>query len=448
MNLSPNKWDDSDAGRNKSDAAIYRDGVKLVPDKPNWQHQRFFIEFKLGGTANDPFDDTLSAASIETTTSSRADVRGQLLAYADRVFAYQHRTGLFSMIVIGNGFRFMRWDRSGVFVTEMTDYVKDPTRLVELLLGFILLDDESQGIDPTATMLSPHSSDWTLMDRVADQPPLLPEVSMKPDTPLPAELASAVIPEAPRDDSMPVDPDPCGLPADAPPAAGLPSPKDRNTTSQVDEKQFVWLHERICFRRSLKDWPRYRLKTDSDTFLVARPHYEMSGLVGRGTRGYVAYHKESGRFVFLKDAWRPHYEDIQLEGDVLKTLNDAGVRNVPTLLAHGYVGDQATRVSEYWATTKMSNKDRMKAAAEARRVLKGSKSKAKRTRDDHSDERSTRIRHYSHYRLVVKEVCLPLNMFRSSWQLGSIVRDAMLGTSFIGFKVWKWADKPLMIPSP
>ena len=430
MKLSPNKWDDNDAGRNKSDAAIYPDGVKLVADKPNWEHQRLFVEFKLGGTANDPFDDAEYAANIETTAKTRAEVRGQLLAYADRVFAYQHRTGLFSMIVIGHKFRFMRWDRSGVFVTEMRDYVEDPTVLVELLLGFIILDDESQGIDPTATMLSPQSADWEFMDDLVskDKPFKLPEVTIKPGALLPDELSHAVLEDHPDVVPMIVDPPPDGSSA-APPAPGAPSPQDgKDTRSRVDESQFVWEHERICFRHSLKDWPRYRLKVGEDnTFLVGRPQYEMSGLIGRGTRGYTAYHKESGRFVFLKDAWRPHYDGIELEGDILKTLNSAGVRNVTTVIVHGFVEDQTTRVSEYSVATKMTNKARKEKVADAQRAREGKKTSKRRREDASGKIDTTRVRHYAHYRLVVKEICISLNLFLSSRQLMSIIRDALQG---------------------
>ena len=83
--------------------------------------------------------------------ASRTKAREHLLAYADRVFVHQHRTALFSLFVNGSEFRFMHWDRSGVFVTQKMNYVEDPAPLVETLLGFSILGEESQGVDPTVT---------------------------------------------------------------------------------------------------------------------------------------------------------------------------------------------------------------------------------------------------------------------------------------------------------
>ena len=64
----------------------------------------------------------------------------------------------------------MRWDRSGVFVTQKMNYVEDPAPLVEMLLGFSILDEKSQGVDPTVTLVEEGSHDWKLMDEVAEHP--------------------------------------------------------------------------------------------------------------------------------------------------------------------------------------------------------------------------------------------------------------------------------------
>ena len=53
----------------------------------------------------------------------------------------------------------MRWDRSGVFVTQKMSYVEDPAPLVEMLLGFSILDEESQGVNPTVTPVEEGSHD-------------------------------------------------------------------------------------------------------------------------------------------------------------------------------------------------------------------------------------------------------------------------------------------------
>ena len=44
------------------------------------------------------------------------------------------------------------------------------------------------------------------------------------------------------------------------------------------------------------------------------------------------------------------------------------------------------------------------------------------------DEQPLSVRHHVHYRIVVKEVCLPLKEFKSSSQLVGVVRDCIDGT--------------------
>ena len=78
------------------------------------------------------------------------------MAYAERLFSYQHRSAAFLLLVIGNVFRVMCWDRSGVAVTEAVDYletVKGTRALLEVLYAFARLSRAKQGFDTTATRL-------------------------------------------------------------------------------------------------------------------------------------------------------------------------------------------------------------------------------------------------------------------------------------------------------
>ena len=71
-------------------------------------------------------------------------------------------------------------------------------------------------------------------------------------------------------------------------------------------------------------------------FIVSRPVACSLSVAGRGTRGFWAVDMGNRSVVFLKDAWRSH-SVIGKEGDALCRLNNAGVRNVPTLITHGDV---------------------------------------------------------------------------------------------------------------
>ncbi|KAI0689148.1 hypothetical protein C8T65DRAFT_817896 [Cerioporus squamosus] len=434
MRLSPYKYDLSDDGMNKADAAIFRSDVvgRLQEGRPNWAYQRLFGEFKLPGTENDPFEDA-ELRDTQPAASTREQVRGQLVGYADRVFTYQHRTAVYSYIVFGRMFRFLRWDRAGVFVTQKVDYIKDTRTFVELLLGFLVLDDASQGIDTTVTLLEEGSEAFKLMSALArgDQKVLkMPVLSYNEGDVLPSSIPVEthevpLPPPAPHAHDASADSNHDSRPEQhAATSSTSPSPPAATTTvTRPKEGSFVFQYTLDYFASSLtQDWPRYRVPIGNDTFLVARPIFETAGLTGRGTRGYIAWHEQSRSFVFLKDAWRPFYQGVEMEGDILKRLNDAGVEHIPTLLCHGQVASQRTLVSDYAQYVDTRTNDERKA--ESRTKSGGTSKGKKRAREG---EHRHHIRHYAHHRLATKEVCLPLVAFKSSKQLVSLICDCVDG---------------------
>lgn len=72
---------------------------------------------------------------------------------------------------------------------------------------------------------------------------------------------------------------------------------------------------------------------------------DAESLTGRATRAYPVYEKSSNRILFLKDSWRA--ECLEKESDILKTLNDAGVRNVPNLVCGGDIEGHETLTNRY-----------------------------------------------------------------------------------------------------
>lgn len=418
MHLSPDRADTNDPTGNKCDAAIFMRRVKLEKGRQNWAYQLLPAEFKVGKTENDPFEDHQDR-DTRPLAQDRLKVLGQLTAYADRVFAYQHRTAVYMLFVIGSEFRFLRWDRSGVFVTQKVDYVEHTATLVEFLLGFLVLDEASQGLDITATLLDPKSDEYKSMDNIAQYG---------------GPKDSATVLCLHQDGTMLPSSVPLESVSDTSSGAASAEPTSAQPTSSVRPQEGTYMFEYIreYFEDSLKEkWPRYRLAVGDQSFLVGRPIFDSPGLIGRGTRGFVAWHEQASRFVFMKDAWRPFYENMDTEGETLKKLNDAGVMNVPTLICHGHVEDQETLASNYCVFVDgRSNAERKAAAYDA----KDRKGKTKRKADDvehedhrRDDERKPRLRHYAHYRVVVKEICLPLTSFTTSKQLVSIIRDCIDG---------------------
>lgn len=370
---SKDKPDADGYSKERIDASFFRDGRVPGDNRPNWAEQVVSLEFKDNKTANDPFDDRTDD-KVEADAITRKRVRGQLISYAELVFRYQHRTALYQLLIMGRHFRFIRWDRSGTIVTRAVDYFERPDLLCEMLWHMAQLVDEQLGMDPSAVRIRQGDRDYALMEQVA--------FPQEEDW----EHEERLIDALPGGDQ-------------------------------------VFRYVRDAFRNSLHEtwsWPRYRLDVPDGKeirqYLVGKPIFHASGMAGRGTRGYVALDCQSRRFVWLKDAWRAHYDLVDQEGSVLENLNKAKVRNVPTLVCHGDILEQSTKTPDYWPTRKdpevlTTPKPRKRSISEV---------------EDTSEEECP-LRRHRHYRLVVQEVAMDLTAFRTGKQLVSIIYDCVTG---------------------
>ena len=168
-------------------------------------------------------------------------------------------------------------------------------------------------------------------------------------------------------------------------------------------------HAREGFEKSLdENWHWYKTTVHDEAgdkeFLIAKPNFIAAGLAGRGTRGYIAIDMadKEGPFVYLKDSWRVVHDRIQKEGDILSDLNKHNVPNIPTLHCHGDVPNQRADMIEEW---------------------KNRYGKLPKTKGE------CPLKIHQHYRMVVKEVCLPLSEFQNSRQLILVLLDCLIGTS-------------------
>ncbi|RPD52553.1 hypothetical protein L226DRAFT_496191 [Lentinus tigrinus ALCF2SS1-7] len=392
-----------DKAKQKLDAAFWRDGMVPIDNKPHWTDQLMPVEFKAwksGSNCQDPFFDDVTVRGGVTVrkTTQRTKNFGQIISYAELVFFAQHREAVFMPIIVGRICRFLRWDHSGAVVTEAIDYYEDWEFFCDVLWRISQCSDEQLGIDPTAIRLSDSDEEFKAMDLAA--------------APNPDDIAHAE------------------GPLDAPPKA-----------------PYTFKYVRDMFRESLaKEWPRYKLEVpDGETmkyFLVCKPVFCAEHLLGRGTRGYVALDCQTGRFVWLKDAWRAYYLLLEKEGDVLAKLNKAKVPNVPTVVCHGDIQDQTTLTSLVW---ELKNPPPSPTAsgpsqqADPTRPSSSSTSSAKRKRIDEDDSgvdipslkgldgadtpfrEDCPLRIHKHYRLVVEEVAMPLRDVKTGEQLVFII---------------------------
>ncbi|KAI0808291.1 hypothetical protein C8Q74DRAFT_1443901 [Fomes fomentarius] len=177
----------------------------------------------------------------------------------------------------------------------------------------------------------------------------------------------------------------------------------------------VFKSVRAKFSESLHPlWPRYRLEVpDGQTkrsFPVGKPSFRAEGLVGRGTRGYVALYYDTAEFVWLKDVWRTQNLMVEQEGSIFAQLNDA---NIP----HP-VDSPSDTVCAAASSNLKRKRDDDDCEGDPDLPL------PKRLKPDPRSDCPFRLSR--HYRLVVKEVALPSNKFKCGKQLVSIIKDCVL----------------------
>ncbi|KAI0357238.1 hypothetical protein OH77DRAFT_146381 [Trametes cingulata] len=449
--------EDTEDTESKVCAGIYPQGTISRDEHPDWTNCRLFIDFQRGDVAYDPWGDRAGNSS-EAERSSRAKVRSQLIACAHNLFLYQHRTALLSLLVIGEEFRALWWDRSGVCVSRKVNYVDEPEHLLGIVWHYVQLSAQGQGIDPTATYIEEGSAAFRIMDELA-MPSELDMDYLEPGTEHIETESSRSRLRAPTASSTPPAAEPICTAAspigesdysgrqraDLQPDADLPEPKDDGE----DRRVFKYVREK--FRESLAPgWPRYKLRVGDDdhVFLVAKPVVASSSMFGRATRGYIAVDARTRRFVFLKDSWRPYYEGVRPEGSYLELFADDPDMVVPTVICHGDVRNQETFNARYEADPQLRfarNRHclqalQTRACRSASTTGPGTSKKRRRGEEDDGASSSRRtagtsdlnsslsdksLGPHMHYRIAVKEVCLPFSDFRTTKQLIRLMYDCI-----------------------
>ncbi|KZT10194.1 uncharacterized protein LAESUDRAFT_674007 [Laetiporus sulphureus 93-53] len=308
--------------------------------------------------------DPFGGLKEEAMTGVRASVRAQVVSYAENVFNFQQRTRVYSIIIFGNYLRILMFDKAGCVVSARISYKKNPTIIGQFLLRFCDSNKRQQGIDTTALRIPEGSLEYALMDKAPESVTL--------------------------------------------------------------EEDFEFIKR--SYKESLdKKWPRWKLVVEGDDYLVGKPRVKAAGVVGRGTRSYTAYHVKDKAFCWLKDAWRVELPGIDKEGDVLLDLHRAGVEFVPTLLCHGDVEDeggvQRTVSQDYPKTAKEKNASE-ETTSQGAKADGPSSSKS----DEPAPTQPDTIipdRRFTHYRMVVREVGMPLEDFENCRELVELVADGV-----------------------
>ncbi|RPD53581.1 hypothetical protein L226DRAFT_488335 [Lentinus tigrinus ALCF2SS1-7] len=346
----------------KPDMALFRPGLVPTSGVPMW------------------CDQLVAVVVISPILSNARDPNDDTYDMITRVgfmFAVQQRFAVFTLLVVQRRFHLIRWDHAGFIITHPIDYFVDWRYTADVLSRISQCADIQLGLDPTAHRLYPSDPEYRCMTEAAE--------SLETDLELMEGLFDL----------------------DNPP-----------------QQPYVFSYVRTAFARSLDPlWPRYRVEVpdgdENQTFLIGKPQYRENSLFGRATRGYVALDCETGLFVWLKDTWRVHGVFAAREGDVLMELNTALVSNVPTLLCHDDLLGHATYTLQRWTE--------QQGEADSETGTRGLAGRKRKQGSDRSDRKRTcALRRYQHYRLVVKEVALPLSEFQTGQQLITIVKDCVV----------------------
>ncbi|KAI0785643.1 hypothetical protein C8Q75DRAFT_809238 [Abortiporus biennis] len=235
------------------------------------------LEDKTNGECGLPIEDT------SDESSSRSMV-GQISDHISAVMKRQHRTHFFSVVIIANTTRFLRWDCAGVIVTEPITFKEDLARFIKFFYRFAQMSPEDQGED--ASILEADDKDLQCLYKfqVNKVPTLVPNhrkffehafVKNKDQFPIVKVYL----------DRMPPVP---------------PSAPDRYLGPSGNTLRL----------------------------LIGAPSTHSYSLFGKRTKGFIAFDLDEKRLKFIKDRWRYNDQTYHPELEVYKGLQE-NIKLVP-----------------------------------------------------------------------------------------------------------------------
>ena len=290
--------------------------------------------------------------------------------YMTNILTCQHRAYCFSIYILRDRGRILYFDRNGVLITEPFVWTSNESPLHDFVWKIAQMERLQLGYDTTATLAPEAEID--LFKRMALDPEVPEEVQQyvrdATEGSWPLYKLSVV-------------------------ASKLTAEVRLATEDDPESKALV--------EAEIKSSQEVHL------FIVGRPHFAAEGLIGRCTRGYVAFQllpntPSGGRLCYLKDCWRACVpERTRPEHVIYEVLRQHNTSNVATLICGG---DVCSPFGPVECTPQCTRVDEVLHAKDGKRLAR-------------------RV----HYRIVTEEIGLPLRSFKNFKELSSVMAGAILG---------------------
>lgn len=413
----------------------------------------FFIEVK-NRSSEDIFEDP----DAETDRSrhnftpyneqNRASL-GRIASYAAEICAHQHRTHCFSISIYGPYARLIRWDRSGVIVSERFKFIENSEWLCLFFWRYSHATDSQRGFDMTIGSASDEEEkifEGVVRAHVKEQRQL--EDGNELDAAVKRHYEKGRVFKMPIEAQVPkrflAKSKQQKAPDDPQKLCSKPSSGSITALSGEDGKYNI----------NQEDSPMKGVWTsDKQYFLVSRPAASPDSVTGGATRGYWAVKLPSvgsdvtadAQVAFVKDTWRALVNGMYKEGVVYMELLDAGVPNVSDIFCQGDVpnpgGEIQERAKTEGSVSKAAN-DQTKCAlfvvpvVSVLLVVLTAKLDQETLTDEYTDAkwvcnsgRKLKIIPQRHYRLALVEVGYPLSDLKGTQELLCGPFDAFEGAS-------------------
>ncbi|KAI5116676.1 hypothetical protein M0805_003317 [Coniferiporia weirii] len=359
----------------KPDVSVYREESSSRSAK--FSDMELFVEFKAE-LDEDPFQvispksakSKRKAGFVKNTELARASF-GQITSYAAAHLSSSFRTHAFSVLVTADRARFIRWDRAGAIVSEPVKYSEDPALFAEFFRRFDQLTPEQRGHDMTVSV------------------------------PTADELEKA--------------------------QSGLSPGKDPGESEEE--------HQMCCNKFLDQEFLKFTVQNDTCTepsyFVGTFPSHSAESLVGRASRGCAVFDLQRECVCYLKDTWRIDSNVLPREGEIYKILAKHNVPYIAPLVDEGDVSNVKTTVSAYDLRVSCESASSPHSSGlSAREEFNTSHRTITQLFDDkqwaHRGDSRRKMHCYVHYRLVLGVVGRDLSGFKSTKEMITAIKDAII----------------------